>query len=301
MKRLIFDLKRGFPFYILILPGFLYFIIFKYLPMVGLLMAFQQYDPFVGIWDSQWIGLDHFFRLFSENDFYLLLKNTLIISFLNLFFYFPAPILAAILLNEVGRAAFRKSVQTIIYIPHFLSWVVIVGITALLLGTQDGGINTWLDTNGFERIRFMTDPEFFRPMFVLQNIWKEAGWHAIIFLATLASVDPTLYEAAVVDGASRWRQMWHITFPALKTITIILFILRIGDVLDTGFQHVYLLQNALNMNVSDVFDTYVYRIGILGGQFSYTIAIGFFKSVVGLILVIGANKLAKKMGEEGVY
>lgn len=300
-KLLLKDLKRGMPFYLMVFPGILYFIIFKYVPMFGIIVAFKEYDPFSGFWASSWVGFENFVRLFTEPDFYLLLKNTLILSAYNLFFYFPAPIFAAILLNEVRRSLIRRTVQTIIYMPHFLSWVVIVGITALLLATQDGGINNLLATKGFDRIDFMTNPDYLRVMYVFQNIWKEAGWHAIIFLATLASIDPTLYEAAVVDGANRWRQVWHITLPALKTVTIILFVLRVGEILETGFQHIYLLQNPLNLIVSDVFDTYVYRTGILQGEFSYTAAVGLFKSIVGLILVIGANKAAKKMGEEGVY
>lgn len=293
--------RRGLPLYAMIAPGLVFFLLFKYLPMGGIVIAFQEFDPISGFADSPWIGLGNFERLFTAPDFWKLLRNTMMLSLLNLVLFFPAPIVLAVLLYEVRKSWFRKAVQTIVYLPHFLSWVVIVGVTVLLFATQDGGINNLLATKGFERIELLTDPDYFRSLYVSQNIWKEAGWNAIIFLAALAAVDPTLYEAAVVDGAGRWRQMWHITLPALKSTIVILFILRLGSVMDIGFEHVYLLQNAMNLRVSDVFDTYVYRVGILQGEFGFTTAVGLFKSIVGLVLILLANRLSKKMGEEGVY
>jgi putative aldouronate transport system permease protein len=294
-------LTRGIAMYLMILPGLLFFIIFKYIPMAGLVIAFQDFDPFSGFSGSAWVGLDHFQRLFTDPDFWLLLRNTLILSALNLFFFFPAPIAVAVLLNEVGKAWFRKTVQTVIYMPHFLSWVLVVSITVLLFGTQDGGINNLLASMGYNRIELLTDPHYFRLLYTAQNIWKEAGWNAIIFLAALAGIDPTLYEAAVMDGANRWKQVWHITLPALKSTIIILFILRLGQVLDLGFEHILLLQNPVNLNVADVFDTYVYRSGVLQGNFSYSTAVGIFKSAIGLVLIVSANKLAKLFKQEGVY
>ncbi|WP_273386753.1 ABC transporter permease [Cohnella zeiphila] len=285
----------------MILPGFLFFVIFKYIPMGGLVIAFQEYDPFLGFQGSPWVGLDNFHRLFSDPDFGMLLRNTLFLSGLNLFLFFPAPILLAVLLNEVSRSWFRKSVQTIIYMPHFLSWVIVVNITVVLFATQDGGINNLLDSLGYHRIEFLTDSHYFRALYVFQNIWKESGWSAIIFLAALAGVNPMLYEAAVIDGASRWRQVWHVTLPALKSTIVILFILRLGQVLDLGFEHVLLIQNPVNLNVADVFDTYVYRNGVLQGNFSYSTTVGVFKSAIGLVLIILANRLAKAFGQEGVY
>lgn len=295
------SLKQGFPLYVMILPGLLYFLLFRYAPMGGIMLAFKDFDPFEGVWASPWVGFKHFQILFAEPDFWRLLKNTLALSALNLFLYFPAPIIVAILLNEARVKWFARTVQTVVYIPHFVSWVVVVGITIVLFASQDGGINKLLAENGFARFDLLTDPDFFRGMYVFQSVWKEMGWGAIIFLAALASVDPTLYEAAVMDGAGRWRQMWHITLPALQTIAVLMFILRLGQVMDTGFEHIYLLQNSLNLAVSDVFDTYVYRQGVLQGEYSFTTAIGLFKSVVGLLFVVTANKLAKKFGEEGVY
>jgi putative aldouronate transport system permease protein len=285
----------------MILPGLIFFILFKYAPMAGIVIAFQEYDPFLGFADSPWVGFDHFVRLFTDPDFWMLLRNTLILSALNLFLFFPAPIVLAVLLNEVRRAWFRKMVQTIVYMPHFLSWVVVVGLTVLLFATQDGGINNVLATWGLNRIELLTDPSYFRVLYTLQNIWKEAGWNAIIFLAALASIDPTLYEAAVADGAGRWRQMWHITLPALRSTIVVLFILRLGHVMDIGFEHIFLMQNSLNREVADVFDTYVYRSGVLQGEFSYTTAVGLFKSVIGLTLIVVFNRVSKKIGEDGVY
>ncbi|WP_375295492.1 ABC transporter permease [Paenibacillus doosanensis] len=296
-----YEWKRGLPIYMMILPGFLFFIIFKYVPMAGILIAFQQYDPFEGFMGSPWVGLDHFGTLFQDPDFWMIFRNTLIISGLNLFLFFPMPIVLALLLNEVRLKWFKKGAQTLLYVPHFLSWVVIVSITALLFSTQDGGINNLISTWGYERLDVMTNPDSFRALYLLQVIWKEAGWSAIIFLAALASVDPTLYEAARVDGASRLRQIWHINLPALRSTIIILFILRLGHVMDTGFEHILLLQNALNIQVSEVFDTYVYRVGINQAEFSYTTAVGLFKALIGLGLVYMANRASHKIGEEGVY
>jgi putative aldouronate transport system permease protein len=291
-------LKRAFPFYLMIFPGVLLFLVFRYLPMFGVFIAFKDYTPFRGVWKSEWIGFQNFVQLFSEKDFLLLLKNTLYLNLLDTFIGFPFPILLALLLNEVRIKYFKNTMQTILYAPHFLSWVVIVGITVLFLRSQDGGLNVLLDALGFSRIDFMTNPDYFRP---IHNIWQGAGWGAIIYLAAIASIDPALYEAATVDGASRLRQIWHITLPSLKTVVVIMFILRLGSFIDVGFEHIFLLQNPLNLQVSDVFETYVYRQGLVQGDFSYSTAVGLFKSVVGLVMIITANTIAKRLGEEGVY
>lgn len=293
--------RRALPVYFMLLPGVLYFVVIKYIPMLGIAIAFQEYNPFQGFWRSEWVGFGHFRRLFAEPNFLLLLKNTLILNLLDICLFFPAPILLAVLLNEVRWSWYKRTVQTIMYAPHFLSWVVIVGITVLLFATQKGVVNQLLDGWGLGRIELLTDPDYFRPLWVLHNIWQGTGWSAIIFLAALAAVDPTLYEAAVVDGAGRLRQIWHITLPALRNVVVIVFIIRLGNFMDIGFEHIYLLQNPLNLRVSDVFDTYVYRNGILQGEFGYSAAIGLFKSLVGLMMVLGANALAKKAGQEGVY
>ncbi|MDQ0113688.1 ABC transporter permease [Paenibacillus harenae] len=294
-------MKRAFPFYLMIFPGVLLFVIFRYLPMFGVFIAFKDYTPFRGVWKSEWIGFQNFVQLFSEQDFLLLLKNTLYLNLLDTFIGFPFPILLALLLNEVRIKYFKNTMQTILYAPHFLSWVVIVGITVLFMRSQDGGLNLLLDALGYARIDFMTNPDYFRPLWLFHNIWQGAGWGAIIYLAAIASIDPALYEAATVDGASRLRQIWHITLPSLKTIIVIMFILRLGSFIDVGFEHIFLLQNPLNLQVSDVFETYVYRIGLVQGDFSYSTAVGLFKSVVGLVMIVAANTIAKRLGEEGVY
>lgn len=287
--------------YVMLLPGILYFLVFKYLPMYGLVISFQDYKPFKGILGSEWVGFEHFARLFNEPDFLNILTNTLILFGLNLLFYFPVPIILALMLNEVRNSFFKKTFQTLVYLPHFMSWVIIVSIGYVML-TMDGGIvNELLVFFGFEKINFLLSTEWFRPTYIIQVIWREAGWGTIVYLAAIASVDPQLYEAARMDGANRLRQIWHITLPAIRSVIIILLILKIGDVLELGFEHVYLLLNSMNREVAEIIDTYVYTAAMKQGQFSYSTAIGFFKSFVGLILVMVANKLAKKMGEEGVY
>lgn len=296
-----FDLKRTWPIYMMILPGFLFFIIFKYIPMAGIVIAFQNYDPFLGFWGSNWVGFDNFERLFTTRDFWPLMVNTIALSVLDIVFFFPMPIILALLLNEVRLKSFKVLTQTIFYAPHFLSWVVIVAITVVLFSTRDGGINILLRDLGFNTIDPLTTPGGFRITWILHNIWQGAGWGAIIFLAAIAGVDPSLHEAASIDGAGRLRQIWHITLPAIRGVIVILFILRLGSFMDIGFEHVLLLQNPLNMQTSDIFDTFIYRTGILMGNFSFTTAIGLFKGVIGLILVVGANKVVKKLGEEGIF
>jgi putative aldouronate transport system permease protein len=294
-------LKRAFPFYMMIFPGLLLFLVFKYVPMFGVFIAFKKYSPFLGVWKSEWIGLENFVRLFAEQDFLLLLKNTLFLNLLDVFIAFPFTIMVALLLNEVRIKFLKNSVQTILYAPHFLSWVVVVGITMLFLRSSDGGVNVLLNHLGFESVDFLTNPGGFRFLWLFHNIWQGAGWGAIIYLAAIASIDPALYEAATMDGASRLRQLWHITLPSLKTVIVIMFILRLGSFIDVGFEHIFLLQNPLNLNVSDVFETYVYRVGLVQGDFSYSTAVGLFKSVVGLVMIVTANAVAKRLGEEGVY
>ncbi|MGM0955606.1 MAG: ABC transporter permease [Bacillota bacterium] len=300
-KRLLNQLLSQKFLYVMILPGLIYFLVFKYVPMWGLIIAFQDYQPFLGILGSEWVGFKHFIRLFTEPTFFILLKNTLILFAMNVVIFFPIPILLALLLNEVRLALFKKFVQTMIYIPHFMSWVIVVSLSFVLLTVDGGLINELIAFFGGEKINFLLSQEWFRPMYILQVIWREAGWSTIIYLAAITAVDPQLYEAAKMDGAGRLRQMWHITLPAIKSVIVILLILKIGDTLELGFEHVYLLLNATNREVAEIFDTYVYTAGLKQGQFSYSTAVGLFKAAVGLILVMLANRLAKKFGEEGIY
>lgn len=287
--------------YLMIVPGIIYFLIFKYIPMFGLVISFQDYKPFKGILGSEWVGFKHFERLFTEPDFWNILSNTLLLFGMNLLFYFPIPIILALMLNEVRITFFKRFFQTLVYLPHFMSWVIIVSISYVML-TMDGGIvNELLVQLGFGKINFLLSPEWFRPTYIIQVIWREAGWGTIIYLAAIAAVDPQLYEAARMDGAGRLRQVWHITLPAIRSVIIVLLILKIGDVLELGFEHVYLLLNSMNREVAEIIDTYVYTAGLRQMQFSYSSAVGFFKSLVGLVLVMLANRLSKKMGEEGIY
>ncbi|WP_231735450.1 ABC transporter permease [Gracilibacillus massiliensis] len=293
--------KRNKMIYLMILPGLIYFLIYKYLPMYGLIISFQDYKPYKGISESEWVGFEHFTRLFTSSEFWMIFKNTLVLFGLQVFIFFPIPIIISLMLNEVRHSFFKRGVQTLIYIPHFMSWVVIVSISYVML-TLDGGIvNAIVDSLGFEKINFLLNDTWFRPMYILQVIWREAGWGTIIFLAAITAVDPQLYEAARMDGANRFRQMWHITIPAIRNVIIVLLILKIGDVLELGFEHVYLLLNASNRNVAEIFDTYVYVAGLQQGQFSYSTAVGFFKGIVGLMMVVFANWLAKRFNEEGIY
>jgi len=269
--------------------------------MYGVQIAFKDFFANKGIVGSPWVGLKHFERFFSEPEFWMLLRNTLYIAFLDLVIYFPITIILALLLNEIRKEMFKRYVQTMIYVPHFLSWVVVVGISYILLTTEGGIINELIALMGLEKIPFLMSMDWFRPTIITQSVWKDAGWGTIIFLAALAGVDSQLYEAARIDGANRWRLLWHITLPSIRSVIVILLILRLGNFLDLGFEQIFLMLNAMNREVGEVFDTYVYSVGIKQGQFSYSAAVGLFKSIVGLILVIGANTLAKKFGEEGIY
>lgn len=287
--------------YFMVFPGLLYFLVFKYWPMYGIFIAFKDYQPFLGFWDSPFVGLKHFERFFGDSNFLVLFRNTLILATYNILFFFPLPIVIALMLNELRQEFIKRTVQTLVYIPHFMSWVVVVGIAYIFLTTEGGIVNELLVRYGGEKINFLVSNEWFRTIVTAEVIWKETGWGTIIFLAALAGVDPQLYEAARMDGANRLRQLWHITLPAIRSTIIILLILRLGHFLDTGFEQIFLMLNAMNREVGEVFDTYVYSVGISQGQYSFSTAVGLFKSVIGLILVVVSNHLAKKFGEEGIY
>ncbi|WP_213650817.1 sugar ABC transporter permease [Paenibacillus sp. J23TS9] len=294
-------LKRNKLLYLMILPGVLYFMIFKYLPMGGLVIAFQDYQPYQGITGSPWVGFKHFIRLFTEPTFFMLLSNTLVLFALNIVIFFPLPIILALMLNEVRHKLFKNAIQTIIYIPHFMSWVIIVSITYVFMTVDGGLLNEALAALGFHKISFLTSPEWLRTVYIGQVIWKELGWSTIIYLAAITVVDTQLYEASEMDGAGRLRKTWHVTLPAIRPVIITLLILKIGSTLDLGFEHMYLLLNSLNREVAEIFDTYIYTAGLRNGQLSFSTTVGLFKGVVGLILVMASNKLAKKLGEDGVY
>ncbi len=300
-SRLRKELRRNKWLYVLVAPGFLYFTVFKLLPMWGIVIAFQDYQPFLGIRGSEWVGFDNFTTFFSNPDFFRLLRNTLVLAIYDLVFFFPAPILIALLLNEVRFHWFKRTVQTLVYVPHFVSMVIIASITYVFLTPQGGVLYEMIAWITGRPVDVLSNPDTFRPLIIGQMMWKEMGWGTIIFLAALAGVDTEQYEAAVVDGAGRMRRMWHVTLPAIRATIVILLILRLGNFLDTGFEQIYLMTNSLNRDVADVFDTYVYTVGITQGAFSYSTAVGLFKSLVGIVLVLGSNHIAKKFGHSGIY
>lgn len=295
------NLRRYWDLYLIMIPGIVYFLAFKYAPMWGVVIAFQDYSVFAGIRDSDWVGLKHFTDMFHDSDFFNIFKNTLLISLYKLVWGFPGPIILALLLNEVRHMSYKRLIQTLAYLPHFLSWIIVAGILNNILSPSTGIVNEVLGWFGIEPIFFLADPGWFRTVLVSSDIWKEIGWGAIVYLAALAGIDPQLYEAATVDGANKWHQLRHITLPALLPTVVILFILRLGHVLDVGFEQIFVLYNPMVYGVADVIETYVYRVGLTQAQFSFSTAVGLFKSVIGLFLVVASNKLAKKLGHDGIW
>ena len=297
------DIIRNKWLYFMLVPGIIYYVIFKFYPATYLVIVFQDYFPTLGVTGSPWVGFDNFRRMFTSNAVYsfpLLMKNTILLAIYNLIFYFPVPIILALLLNEIRNFTYKRILQSFVYLPHFLSWSVLVGLVYLFIGPT-GVINKMITSNGGQAIQFLLNPAWFRPLIVMEVIWKEAGWGTIIYLAALSGVDEQLYEAAVVDGANRFHQLWHITLPAIRPTIVSMFILRLGSFMDTGFEQIYLMRNAINRQVAEVFDTYVYVEGIVNGNFSYSTTVGLFKSLISLVLVMTTNKVANKLGEEGIF
>lgn len=287
--------------YLLLLPGLIYFAVFRYWPMWGARIAFKDFVPFLGIDGSPWVGLRHFEDFFTNPDFPRLLSNTLILAALSLLVAFPLTIIMALLLNELRLQIYKRTIQTLVYIPHFLSWTIVASLSYLLLAMDVGPLFTGLNNLMGTNIDFLANPDWFRPIIVAQEIWKNTGWGTIIFLAALATVDQEQYEAAVIDGAGRFQRVWHITLPNIRGVIVILLILQIGQILNTGFEQIYLMSNSLNRTVADVFDTYVYFVGITQGAYSYSTAVGLFKALVGVVLIFGANSLAKRFNQSGLF
>ncbi len=287
--------------YLLLVPGVVYFLIFHYFPMYGVIIAFKDFNFAKGILRSEWIGFDNFRYMFGLSDFYTVFWNSLSLSLLRLVFGFPFPILLAILLNEMRSVVYQRITQTIIYIPHFISWVVIGGIMVNFLSPSWGIVNMFLKQLGAEPIFFLAEEQYFRPLVVLSSMWKEAGWESIIYLAAIMGINSELYEAASIDGASRLQKLRYIVLPGIKSTIIILLILRLGQIMGNGFEQIFVLQNPMNLGVSEVFETYAYRVGILGGRFSFGTTVGLFTSVIGLIFLILSNRIAKWMKEDGIW
>ena len=292
--------KLNKELYFWMIPGLVFLIIFKYIPMFGIVISFQDYNIFKGVSGSEWVGFANFAKLFNSPDFYKVFTNTLIISFMKIFLLFPLPILVALVLNEIKNMLFKRTVQTIIYMPHFLSWVIVSGLFVTIL-SSNGMVNKVMEMFGLEPISFMMNSKYFRGVLIFTAGWKEFGWNTIIYLAAIASVDPMLYEAAKIDGAGRIKQIIHITIPSITSTIALLFILKLGHVLEAGFTQVLVMYNPVVYDVADIIETYVYRMGISKMEYSFSTAVGLFKSVVGFILVISGNMLSKKFFNKSIW
>ncbi|MBQ3038289.1 MAG: sugar ABC transporter permease [Clostridia bacterium] len=283
--------------YLLALPGFIWLVLFAYKPMLGVLMAFQDYNIIGGLWDSPWVGFKHFQTFFSGKDFAPIMGNTIKISLLQLLFGFPMPIILAIIFNELRTGAYKKVTQTISYLPHFLSWITIAGMMTTILSPSTGLVNNVLVMFGIEPIYFLAEKSMFVPILIISSIWKEIGWSSVIYLASLAGLDQEVGEAATIDGCTRFQKIIYINFPYLMSTVAIMLILRVGGILNAGFDQIFNLYSPATYDVADVLDTYVYRLGISGFQYSLSTAIGLFKSVVGVIMVVVTNWLTKRLSD----
>nr|WP_246066834.1 ABC transporter permease subunit [Paenibacillus koleovorans] len=286
---------------LLFLPTLVYYVMFRYVPMFGVVVSFKDYNLFRGVWESDWVGLKYYKMFFDSPDFFKLLRNTFLLGFYRLVFGFPAPIILALLLNEVRRMAFKRFVQTVSYLPHFISNVVVVSMLVLFLSPSSGIVNRVLEWLGMETVNFMAQEEMFRSIYVLSEIWQHVGWETIIYLAALTAIDPQLYEAATIDGANRWKQMLHVTLPGIRAAIIIVFILNVGSVLEIGFEKVFLMLNPAIYGTADILSTYVYRTGISKGNYSYATAIDLFTSVINLIFIVGANWISRRTSETSLW
>lgn len=295
------QMKKMKTLYIMLAIPMVMLFIFHYIPMYGILISFKNFSPGLGIWESPWNNFDHFKRLFSDFLFLRALQNTIVISLLKLIIVFPAPIIFAILLNEIKNEKFKKVSQSISYLPHFMSWVILSAMVIEVFSPQRGIINFFITLVGGEPINFMSDKTSFIPILILTDMWKEVGWGAIIYLASIASIDTQLYEAAEMDGAGRFHKMIHVTLPSIMPMVIIMFILRLGSVLNAGFDQILNLYNPLVYEVADIIDTYVYRSGLEQFQFDYATAVGLFKNVVGIILILSANAIIRRKSEHGIW
>lgn len=295
-------LKRDKALYAMLIPVIGFYLLFKYAPMIGEIIAFKDFRLMDGIFGSKWVGFKHFDMLFQSADFWRVLRNTLLLNVYSLVFGFPVPIVLALLLNEVRLEGYKRLIQNLLYVPHFISWVVLGGIVVAMLSPSTGVINMGLkQVFGIEPIYFMANSVWWPVVYTLSSIWREAGWGTILYLAAMASIDPQLYEAAKIDGASKLRQIWHVTLPGIRSTIAILLILRMGQMMDVGLEQTLVLQNNSVLDVADVISTYVYRVGLQNMSYSYTTALGLFQSVIGLILVLSVNRLIRAFGEKGLW
>ncbi|HZG88127.1 ABC transporter permease [Paenibacillus sp.] len=287
--------------YLFLLPAIVWYIIFYYIPIYGVTIAFKDFSIMKGVMDSPWVGFAHFETMFNSPDFARVLRNTLLISGLKLVFVYTSGIVLALLLNEIIHERFKKTIQSITYLPHFLSWVIIGSIMVELLSPSTGLVNQIILAFGGEPIYFLAERDWFVPILILSDVWQSCGWGSIIYLAAIAGIDQQLYEAATMDGAGRFQKMWHITLPSIANVIIIMMIFNIGNIMNAGFDQIFNLYNPRVYEVSDIIDTYVYRVGLVQMNFSFSTAVGLFKNVIGLVLVLLANKLANRFGQTGFW
>lgn len=293
-------MRREWQMYVFIVPGVLFFLVFAYFPMLGNVVAFQDFSAFRGIFGSEWVGLDNFIALFTDDEVLRALVNTLIISFLQIAFAFPAPILLALFLNSLLSEKVKRTIQTVVYLPHFISWVIVIAIWQKVLGGA-GPVAQLFELIGIEGVNIMSNPDTFKILVVSQVIWKDVGWGTIIFFAAISAIPTELYESAATDGAGAWRRMWHVTLPGLVPVISLLLILTVGNVLTVGFEQLLLQQPAVGANAAQVLDTFVYYRGIAGGDWGLSAAAGLLKGIIATVLVIFANKFAKRIGTGGIF
>lgn len=300
-ERLKKCILKNYELYLFLLPAMIILFCFNYIPIYGVQIAFRDFKPVKGIWGSNWVGLENFIRFFHSPQFSSIMKNTLLLSFYEIIVSFPIPIMIALLLNQLRHNKFKKVYQVVTYLPHFISTVVLVGVMKIILSPSVGLIGAICSAVNVEAPNLLGIPSAFRSLYVWSGVWQNAGWDSIIYIAALAGIDPSLYEAASVDGATKWKKIIHIDIPCIIPTCIIMLILRIGGIMNIGFEKVYLLQNSLNLSVSEIIATYTYRMGILKTQYSLSSAIGLFNTIVNIILLVAANKIAKKLSSESLW
>jgi putative aldouronate transport system permease protein len=300
-KKLQFKkILNNYQLYLFLLPALIYFIVFHYYPMYGVLIAFKDFIATQGIMGSPWVGFKHFERFFDSYQFWTLIKNTLGLSGLQLIIGFPLPIILALMMNQIRYEKYKRFVQTVVYAPHFISVVVLSGMIYVFF-SNNGLINNMITIFGGESISFMSKPEWFKPLYIGSSVWQETGWAAIIYLAALAGVSPELHEAAVMDGASKWHRILHVDIPAIMPTAVILLILSVGNMMNIGFEKAYLLQTPLNQPAAEIIPTYVYKLGLQQAQYSFAAAVGLFNAIINLILLVSVNKFAKKLSGQGLW
>ncbi|RCX17519.1 putative aldouronate transport system permease protein [Anaerobacterium chartisolvens] len=296
------SLKYSYPLLLMFFPVFVYYLVFRYIPLIGaFIISIKKYQPALGLIGSKWVGFEYFQQFLNSVFFWRLIRNTLAINFFQLLLGFTAPIILALLLNELGSSKFKRLVQSVTYLPNFISSVVVVGIVVVFLSPTTGLVNSVISRLGMEKVNFLTEPSYFWLIYTFMVIWQTTGYNAIIYLASLTGISPELYEASNIDGAGRWKQLWHITLPGISPTIVILLLIRLGNLLEVGYESIILLYNPSVYSTADVISTYVYRRGILNGDYSFASAVGFFQSVIALILIIAANKLAKKYTDTSLW